>query len=135
MPGDFREMFDLRKLDEHKRGEIEFVLTSPAYAHSFKPYIEGIIRQMEHLWRDRSEERKAQYNDDFLGGGVTMAEGLLKFFELLIQEADVERIHNAMGNLSNDDLYDRMRDAGRMRPVVGLDQSASPSEVPPEEDY
>ena len=135
MPGDFREMFDLRKLDDRRLGEIEFVLNSPAYEHSFKPYIEGILREMNRLWKDRSRERSDKYPDDFLAGGAVFGEGLLKFFDLLVHETSMERVHAAMSGLSNDDLYDMKRHRGEVRPVVGLDQSALPQPPQPDEDY
>lgn len=133
MPGDFREFFDLRKLDVQSLGEIEFVLNSPAYEHSFKPYLLGILNQMESLWKDRSQTRKDQYPDEFLAGGAVFGEGLLKFFDLLIHETNMERIHAAMENMSNDTLYDMKRERGLVKPVVGLDQSAMPGQADPDE--
>jgi hypothetical protein len=135
VPGDFREFFDPRKLTEQQLGQIEFVLTSPAYAESFKPYIEGILLTMNSMWRDRSAQRKAQYPDDFLAGGACFGEGLLKFFNLLIAETSFERIHAAMENVTNDDLYDIRRARGQVQPVVGVDQSAMPGPPDPAEDF
>ncbi len=128
MPGDFREYFDLRKLDEQKLGQIEFVLNSPAYTDSFKPYIQGVLESLNHLWKDRSKERADQYPDDFLAGGVVFGEGLLKFFDLLIQESSMERIHSSMEGMTNEMLYDLRRRRGELKPVVGLDQPAMPDQ-------
>jgi len=133
MPADFREFFDLRRLDEQQLGQIEFVLNSPAYVDSFKPYLQGILNQLNALWKDRSKLRSDQYPDDFLAGGVVFGEGLLKFFDLLIHETSMERIHASMGNMTNDTLYDLARARGDVKPVVGLDQSAAPGPVDPEE--
>lgn len=133
MPGDFREYFDVRKLSDQQKGEIAFILNSPAYEHSFKPYIMGIINQLNHLWKDRSQSRKDAYPDDFLGGGVVFGEGMLKFFETLVQETSIEAIHEAMQNVDNDTLYDRALQRGEVRPVVGLDQPVLPQLVDPEE--
>jgi hypothetical protein len=133
MPGDFREHFDLRKLDEKQLGMIEFVLQSPAYVEAFKPYIEGIIRGMDALWRDRSELRKQQYPDDFLAGGVTFAEGLLKFFDLILSESSMERIHASMEGMTSDQLYDAKHERGQIKPVVGVDQQALPGAADPDE--
>jgi len=60
-------------------------------------------------------------------------EGLLKFFDLLIHETSIERIHAAMSDVSNDTLYDLCRQRGEVRPVVGLDQSATPGKADPDE--
>jgi hypothetical protein len=133
MPGDFRELFDLRKLDEQQLGEIEFVLNSPAYEHSFKPYLEGILAQMNHLWKDRSKARSDQYPDDFLAGGVVFGEGLLKFFDLLIHETSMERIHAALEHMTSERQYDERRKRGLVAPVVGTDQSAMPMKADPDE--
>lgn len=127
MPGDFREHFDLRKLDEIQLGQIEFVLTSPAYEESFRPFLLDAVESMSAQWKDRSEERKARYPDDYLAGGVVAIEGLIKFFEVLVQEANFERIHAANGGGSPEREYDLRRLAGQLQPVIGLDQGAEPS--------
>jgi hypothetical protein len=135
--GDFREFFDLRKLDERQLGQIEFVLNSPAFEDSFKPYMLGLIFSMNTMWKDRSRERQDRYPDEFLAGGVVFAEGLLKFFSLLIHETSIERMHEAMvAGMSNDLIYDAKRNAGQVRPVVGINQPAVPAEGDiPAEDY
>lgn len=135
MPGDFREFFDPRNLDERKRGEIEFVLVSPAYNDSFKPYIEGVLRQLNDLWKDRSQARKDQYPDEFLAGGAVFGEGLLKFFEVLIQEVSMERIHEAMEHMTPDVLYELRRERGEVKTVTGLDQEVTPEVYRPEDDF
>lgn len=127
--GDFREMFDLRRLDERQLGQIEFVLNSPAFKDSFEPYMRGIIRSMDTMWRDRSRERMDRYPDEFLAGGVVFGEGLLKFFQLLIHETSFERMHEAMvESMSNDAIYDARRAAGQVKPVVGINQPSVPPE-------
>lgn len=127
--GDFREFFDIRKLDERQLGQIEFVLNSPAYEESFKPYMLGILATMNSMWKDRSKERLERYPDEFLAGGAVFGEGLIKFFALLIHETSFDRIHEAMiAGMSNDKLYDMKRQSGALKPVVGLDQPASPIE-------
>lgn len=133
MPGDFREFFDLRKLDEQQLGCIEFVLNSPAYEDSFKPYLLGVLNQMNQLWKDRSKKRSDEYPDDFLAGGVVFGEGLLKFFNLLVHETSMERVHAAMENVTNERLYELSREQGKLKPVVGLDQPAMPGKADPEE--
>jgi hypothetical protein len=68
---------------------------------------------------------------------VIFGEGLLKFFDLLITETSMERMHSAMlASVSNEMLYDMKSKAGGVRPVVGINQPSEPDgEVPPEEDY
>jgi len=131
----FHKFFNLRTLDEQQLGNIEFVLNSPAYGDHFKPYMEGVLAQMHRLWIDRSQARKDEYPDDFLAGGVAFGEGLIKFFDHIIHETRMERVHGAMENMTNDMLYEIHRQRGDMRPVVGLDQSAIPSQIDPEEDF
>lgn len=133
MPGDFREFFDARKLTDRQRGQIEFVLNSPAYEEGFKPYMLGILNSMTTLWRDRSSIRRDKYPDDFLAGGACFGEGLLKFFEYLIQETNLERIHASMEDVSGEDLYEMKRQRGEVRPIVGVDQPALPQRPDPEE--
>ena len=135
MTGDFKEFFDLRRLDRQQLGEIEFVLNSPAYEHSFKPYILGILKSLNTLWKDRTRERRDKYTDDFLAGGDALGSGLLEFFALLIQETSFERMHEAMQDKSPESQYQTRLHAGAVRPVVGLDQSALPEPVDPDEDF
>jgi len=135
MRGNFREFFDARKLDEQKRGSIEFVLNSSAYEDYFKPYIQSILDQMNQAWKDRSRERQDKYPDEFLAGGAVFGEGMLAFFEVLIQETNMERVHDAMENMTSEMLYEVKRQRGLVRPVVGLDQSAMPQQVSPDEDF
>jgi hypothetical protein len=134
-PSSFQKFFDLRKLDEQQLGNIEFVLNSPAYVEHFRPYMEGILLQMNRLWIDRTQARKDEYPDDFLAGGVAFGEGLLKFFDLIIHETKMERVHGAMENMTNEMLYEVRRQRGDLKPVVGLDQQAMPSRLEPEEDF
>lgn len=135
MSGTFKEFFDVSLIDERQLGEMEFVLNSPAYEHTFKKYMEGVLRQLNALAKDRSQKRKDEYPDDTLFGGIMFGEGLLEFFSRIIQETRMERIHASMQNVSNDDLYDAARRQGRVKPVVGLDQSAEPEPYNPAEDY
>lgn len=135
MQGTFKEFFDANKLDERRRGEIEFVLNSPAYAHSFVPYMRGILSSLEKLARDRSQKRKDEYPDDFLFGGIAYGEGLMAFFEALLRETSMDRIHAAMEEMTSEELYDLKLKQGKVHPVVGLDQPALPQPVDPAEDF
>jgi hypothetical protein len=135
MAGNFREFFDIRQLDEQQRGSMEFVLNSPAYQNYFKPHMDGVLATMAQLWKDRSQKRKDEYPDDFLAGGVCFGEGLLKFFETVIQETSMDRIHDAMENMTPEMLYEVKRQRGLIKPVVGANQSALPERTNPEEDF
>jgi len=133
--GDFREHFDIRQLDEEQRGMIEYVLNSPAYNSYFKPFIEDILKTMNQQWKDRTKTRQDLYPDEFLAGGVVFGESLLKFFEIIIQETNIERINAVMENVTNEQLYDLKRQRGLVRPVVGLDQPTLPQKYDPDEDF
>jgi hypothetical protein len=135
MRGDFKEFFDPRRFTEQQLGNMEFVLNSPAYEEQFKPYIEGVLNTLNTIWKDRSRERQDKYPDEFLAGGATFGEGLLKFFEQIIRETNMERVHSSMANMTNDMLYEVRRQRGDMKPVVGLDQSAEPAPYDPAEDF
>lgn len=132
---DFREFFDPRKLSPGTLGQMEFVLNSPAYEDAFKPYLKGVARGMEHLCRDRSQTRKDKYSDDFLYGGVCAVEGLLTFFQLMIEETDFDHIHESMASMSSEKQYDQRLKTGNVKPIVGVDQKATPDEYRPEEDF
>jgi len=131
----FSKFFDIRKLDEQQLGNIEFVLNSPAYGDQFRPYMMGILAQLNRLWLDRSQARKDEFPDEFLAGGIVFGEGLMKFFDQIISETRMERMHGAMENMTSDMLYEIRRQRGDMKPVVGLDQRAEPAAYDPAEDF
>lgn len=114
---------------------IEFVLTSPAYEGAFKPYLESVRDSMHSLWLDRSQKRKDEAPDDWLAGGVCAIEGLLKFFEVAIHEANFDRIHESMAEMTSEKQFELRRQQGRVRPVVGVDQRAEPEQYDPKEDF
>lgn len=122
-----KKKFDLHKMDEQQLACVEFVLTSPAYQDTFEPYLRGIRNGFNQLMLDRSQKRKDEYNDDFLAGGITAIDGLLSYFQFLIQETNMERIHGAMENMAPEDHYEVLRQRGDVKPVVGLDQRAEPN--------
>lgn len=132
---DFREHFDLRKLDERQLGMIEYVLNSPAYGDTFEPYLRTVRESLNQLWLDRSQTRKDQYPDDFLAGGIAMIDGLLKFFTMLVAETQQERVQDALANMSGDKYYEHQRQRGAVQPVVGINQQSEPDVYRPEEDY
>jgi len=135
MRGDFKEFFTLDQFDEQKLGEMEFILNSPAYEHTWKPYMLGVLAAMNKMWKDRSRERVDKYPDEFLAGGATYGEGLMEFFDRIIEETHHERAMAAMARMSNDDIYTQKRHQGLVKPTVGLDQPATPLPIDPAEDY
>jgi len=135
MAGDFREMFDLRRLDSRQLGMVEFVLSSPAYIDTFEPYLRSVRESMNKMILDRTQKRKDEYPDEFLVGGIVMIDGLLKFFALILIEINEERVQDAMSSMTPDRFYEEQRQRGAVRPVVGIDQQPEPDAYRPEEDY
>lgn len=133
--GNFREFFTTQGLDEQKLGEIEYILNSPAYQHTFKPYMLGILNSLNKLWKNRSAERKEKYPDDYLAGGHDFGEGLVEFFERLISETHEERVLNSLAGMSNDEMYTFFQNRGLIQPIVGANQSPEPAPYNPDEDY
>lgn len=132
---DLRQFFDTSQLDEQQLGQIEFVLNSPAYEMSFRPYLQMIRDNMHELMLDRSEKRQSLLPDDYLAGAVASIDGLLKFFTMVIHETSMERIHESMAVMTPDKQYELRQTQGRILPVVGANQSAEPDEYRPEDDY
>jgi hypothetical protein len=120
-------VFDIRNMTEQQLGCVEFVLLSPAYVDTFEPYLRGVRNGFNELMLDRSQKRKDEFNDDFLAGGITAIDGLLSYFQHLIAETRMERIHASMENMTPDMLYAHKQERGQLKPVVGLDQSAEPT--------
>jgi hypothetical protein len=132
---DLKKFFNTRALDERELGMIEFVLNSPAYEESFKPYLENIRDSMQRQWLDRSQTRKDEYPDDFLAGGVCAIEGLLKFFSQILSETKFDRIHDSMASMVPEKQYEALRQQGRVKPIVGVDQNPLPEQYDPKEDF
>ena len=95
----------------------------------------GVLAAMNKMWKDRSRERVDKYPDEFLAGGATYGEGLMEFFDRIIEETHHERAMAAMARMSNDDIYTQKRHQGLVKPTVGLDQPATPLPIDPAEDY
>ncbi len=130
------DFFDPKKLTDRDLAVISFVLNSPAYADVFEPYLLGVRNGMAHSMLDRTETRKQMYPDDFLAGGIVAIDGLLSFFKLLIEESDINRIHEAMAEKQTGEMiYHRKQNEGQLSPVLGVNQPALPAVVPVEEDY
>ena len=133
MAGDLKKFFNVGRMSEQELGMVEFVLNSPAYNDTFKPYLESIRESMNELWLDRSQKRKDAFPDDYLAGAIASIDGLLKLFTILIHETSIERINSAMTDTSPDAQYDKYVREGRTHPVVGINQDVSPDRFEPTE--
>ena len=131
---DMRQFFEARRLDERLLGQLEFVFTSPAYEEGVKVYIESVRDSMQRLSRDRTTTRKDKYPDDYLAGGMDALDGLLAFVNAILLEPSAERIEEAMSNMTPEKQYEMRRQAGQVRPVVGVDQDPAPRKYDPAED-
>jgi hypothetical protein len=134
MNPDFTEVFDIGRLTELQLGNVEFILTSPAYTETFKPYLMSIRKNLNTVWLDRSQGRKDMISDDYLAGGIAMIDGLITFFSLVLDESSLDRIH-ASQSRTPDQQYDALVRAGAAKPVVGMNQEAAPKPYDPAEDF
>lgn len=125
---DFREVFDITKLTEQELGCLEYVLNSPAYSSVFEPYLLGIKNSLTMKMLDRSEERKREYPDDFLAGGVVAIEGFLRMFKHVISETRAARVETAVSSISPNATYTLQQQAGRHVPVLGANEQYDPAE-------
>ncbi len=128
-----RDVFDVRQLDDQEIGHLEYVLNSPSYGRVFRPYLVRLREGLNHRLLDPSKDRKDQYPDDFLRGGITVVDGLLAFFGKLIEETSIERITAARAERTDEDQYTAMRLAGQMRAGQGPIEDKRPYD--PAEDY
>ena len=133
MADNFKEVFDISKLDEHTLGCVEYVLNSPAYYEVFEPYLRSIRNTLNQRLLNPSKERKEEHPDDFLRGGIVAIDGLLMFFSHIIKETQMERISAAFAkrDASQQYLYDK--DRGMHKPVLGANETIDTYN--PEEDY
>jgi hypothetical protein len=107
-------LFDVTKLNDDELGQLEFVLNSPAWEGWFKPYLVRVIRSIERLMKDRSEERKKTYNDDFLAGQCTALEGFVAFCDGVAQNTSMARMGEVQ-KMTPDQEYQRLRTIGLVR--------------------
>jgi len=131
----FQKVFDMTPLTDLELGWVEFAVTSPAYDVGFRKYITSMRNTMNKMMLDRSQTRKDEYPDDFLAGGIAFGDGLLEYFDRLIQEANMDRINRSMNTRTDDQQYEDKQRAGEVSVVVGVNQDPEPSEIAPAEDY
>jgi len=131
----FTDIFDVANLDDHILGHLEFILNSPSYGDVFKPYLVRMRDSLAVKLLDPSRERKDQYPDDFIRGGIITIDGLVSFFERLIEETTIERLARSQRPLSGNEQYEFLRSEGRIRPITGIESERYSAEILPEEDY
>lgn len=113
---DFKSVFNVSKLSDHELGHLEFILNSPSYVDVFAPYLKNMRNSLNTKLLDPSEDRKRDYNDDFLRGGILMIDGLLQFFTKLITETEIERVHRSQTEPTSEDQYQTLREQNNMGP-------------------
>lgn len=107
-------LFDLSRLNEEEIGQLEFWLLSPAWEGYGKLYLKWIVKSLERLMKDRSEERKKRYNDDFLAGQCTALEGFIAFCDGLVQNLQMARVADVQKMTPNQE-YEQLRALGFVR--------------------
>jgi len=132
---DFKELIDVSGLEDHQLGQIEFVLNSPAYADHFEPYLQRVRDSLNRMLLDPSQSRKDRDPDDFLRGGIVMVDGLLTLFKKLIEETRIERMARSQVERTPDQVYQQMREEGRVGHSGTTEQPAGPGTYDPAEDF
>lgn len=126
---DPNNLFDLSRLNDDELGQLEFVVNSPAWEGVFKPYLRQMIRSLEMMMKDRSQERKDKYNDDFLAGQCSALEGFVAFCDGIVQNTNMARMAEAQ-KMTPEQEYERLRVLGLVR---HSGQAARPEDIPFEE--
>jgi hypothetical protein len=134
---DFKKLFDVKDIDEHTLGCVEYVLNSPAYIDVFEPYLRSIRDTLSQRLLDPSNDRKQTHPDDFLRGGIVAIDGLLQYFKQIIEETQFERIAASQENLTPAAQYTREQQRGRHVPVLGAAEplDTEPALYDPAEDF
>jgi len=125
---DFQTIFDVKSLEDNELGHLEYIINSPSYSQVFEPYLQRMRNSLNLLLLSPSQERKDQYPDDFIRGGIIIIDGLLKFCKQLVEETEIERIARAQQALPEEEMYQYLKQEGYMKPVIGI-------QIPPEEDF
>lgn len=133
MSDNFKDVFDISKMDEHTLGCVEYVLNSPAYADVFEPYLKSIRNTLNQRLLNPSRERKEEHPDDFLRGGIVAIDGLLMFFAHIIRETRMERVVSSLSNNDANKRYTQNQSRGAHKPVLGANEMFNEYTI--EEDY
>lgn len=133
MSDNFKDVFDINKMDEQALGCVEYVLNSPAYSEVFEPYLRGVRNTLNQRLLNPSKERKEEHPDDFLRGGIIAIDGLLMFFAHIIRETQVDRVTKSLARTSHEQRYNNDSQRGAHKPVLGANEPLS--DYNPTEDY
>lgn len=128
----FKKIFDVSKLDDNALGQIEWVLNSPAYMHTFRPFLERARASAIKILLDRTVERKERFSDEALAERANAIEELMVFFDRIIKETQSERVFRALNEDPRTDDYDRDRMSGAVKPP---NATTNPPEYDPAEDF
>lgn len=128
---DPNNLFDISKLNDHEVGQLEFIVNSPAWSGFFRLYLIRMIQSLDRLMKDRSEERKKQYNDDFIAGQSTALEGFVKFSDGVAENTNLARMAQVQQMTPNEE-YDRLRILGMTR---HSGQTVQPDDLIPFEEF
>lgn len=107
-------LFDLSALNEEEIGQLEYLLLSPAWEGYLKRYLLAMVRSIERLMKDRSDARKASYNDDFLAGQCTALEGFITFCDSVVNNVNLARVAETQ-KMTSDEEYQKLRALGFVR--------------------
>jgi len=121
---DFKEIFDVAKLDEYELGQIEFILTHPAFESHFRPYMQRMHDSCVKLWKIPLHRRSSELTDEDLKAGARFIDGMMAFFDKLVMESRDERILRSQGLVP--DTHAQARESGQIK---------SPPMHPGEPDY
>lgn len=137
MEDHFKKLFNLQALDEHQIGCLEFLVNSPAYQDVVLPYLRAMRDSANQRLLDPSQERKAEYPDDFLRGNVVALDGLIRFFDRIVAETRFDRIAESQRTLTPAQQYTEGQAAGQHVPVLGANEplEVEPDQYDPAEDY
>jgi hypothetical protein len=128
-------VFSIRDLRDEEIGNLQYILSHPSYTRVFEPYLRRMRESANHLWLDRRQQRKDTYPDDFLAGQISAIDGLLGFFQKLIDETSVEHAGRAAAELTEEQKYDELRRTGQIR-GAGMGPLEKPvAEFSPDEDF
>jgi len=127
-------LFDISKLNDEELGQLEYWLLSPAWEGYGKLYLKWMIRCLERLMKDRSEDRKKKYNDDFLAGQCTALEGFVAFCDGIVENLSIARMAEVQ-KMTPDQEYDRLRALGFVRHSGQVIQAEDLEAVDPAQDF
>lgn len=125
----FKQLFNTNLMDEQELGQIEYILTHPAYERYFRPYMQHMHDSMIVQWKLPQHARSHAASDEELRQGARFIEGLMRYFDEIIKHAQVERVLRSQ-DLVPSDPHQYARETG----LVGS-PPAHVETLPPEQDF